>query len=193
VKLDNEPASVAGPARTPAGAARYVHSGGVFQILLYTPSWVFGLLAVLCLFGLMQVRTRRVAVWLALLLPAAMLALSLTGVLLYMSARLPALAAWTAGLGAASALCLKAMNPQGARYDAQTRGLIVSGSWLPLLAILGIFSVRYAMGVARAMDLEFVHDRDVQLALSLLLGAFSGFFLARGILFWRAYAARPAA
>ena len=40
------------------------------------------------------------------------------------------------------------------------------------------------------MDLAVVRDRNVQLAVSLLLGSFSGFFLARGIVFWRTYAKR---
>jgi hypothetical protein len=192
VSLDNEPATVARhPGVASKAGARSPH-GGVLQILLYTPRWVFALLAGLCVFGLMQVRTRRVSLWLAALLPAAMPVLSLSGVLQYVGVWPPALMAWLLGLAAASMLGLKAMDPQGARYDAESRKLVVAGSWIPLLVILGIFSVRYAMGVARGMDLELVRDRNVQLAASLLLGAFSGFFLARGILYWRAHSARPA-
>ena len=168
----------------------YTHSSSFFQILLHTPSWVLALLVGLCVLGLMQARTRRVAVWLALLLPAAMPILSLSGVVLYMGMWLPALAVWVLGLSAVSILCLKSMNPETVRYDAESRKLIIAGSWIPLLVILGIFFVRYAMGVARAMEFEIVRDRNVQLAVSFLLGAFSGFFLARGLLFWRTYAAR---
>ena len=60
------------------------------------------MLAALCVFGLLQTRTRRVAMWLALLLPAAMLILSLSGILQYVGLWLPALAAWVLGIGAAS-------------------------------------------------------------------------------------------
>lgn len=190
VRLDNEPATVARhPGAAPKASAPYTH-GGFLQILLYTPPWVFALLAGLCVFGLMQVRTRRVSLWLAAILPAAMPVLSLTGVLQYVGVWLPALALWVLGLGAATMLGLRAMNPESARYDAESGKLIVAGSWVPLLVILGIFSVRYAMGVARGMDLEIVRDRNVQLAASLVLGAFSGFFLARGLLFWRAHSVR---
>lgn len=42
----------------------------------------------------------------------------------------------------------------------------MAGSWILLLVILGIFSVRYAIGVASAMELEVVRDRNVQLAVS---------------------------
>ncbi len=193
VRLDNEPASVArqAGATSPVSAAS-MHSSSVIQILLYTPRWVFGLLAGLCVFGVMQARTRRVAVWLALLLPAAMPVLSLSGVLLYVGAWLPALAAWAVALSAVAMIGLKGMNPATARYDTESRKLIVAGSWIPLLVILGIFFVRYAMGVARGMELDIVRDRNAQLAASLLLGAFSGFFVARGLLVWRTYTARAA-
>ena len=192
VKRDNEPSTIArhpeAPARADAGV-RFAH-GGFFQVLLYTPPWVFALLAGLCVFGLMQARARHVSVWLALLLPAAMPVLSLSGVLLYVGAWPPALAAWTLGLGAFCILCLRSMDSRTVRYDAASQKLAVSGSWIPLLVILGIFSIRYAMGVARAMDLEIVRDRNIQLAASFLLGAFSGFFLARGLMFWRASSTR---
>ena len=98
------------------------------------------------------------------------------------------LTAWAVGLGAVAMLCAKVMSPHTARYDAERRRLVITGSWLPLIVILAIFSVRYAMGVAKGMDLAFVRDRNVQLAVSLLLGTFSGFFLARGFVFWRTYA-----
>lgn len=173
-----------------------MHSSGFFQnffqILLHTPSWVFALLAGLIVFGTMQARTRRVAVWVAFLLPAAMPVLSLSGVLQYVGVWWPALAVWLLGLGAVSALGLTTMNQRSARYDAESGKLIVAGSWVPLLVILGIFCVRYAMGVARGMDLEIAREPVVQLAVSLLLGAFSGYFLARGFLFWRINASRDA-
>ena len=194
VRLDNEPATVVRQAgETPPAGVQFTHSVGFFQILLYTPTWVFALLAGLCVFGLMQARTRRVAVWLALLLPAAMPLLSLSGVLQYVGLSLPALVAWAFGLGASSMLCLKIMNPETARYDAESRKLIVVGSWIPMLVILAIFFVRYAMAVGLAMELEIARDRYVQLAVSLLLGAFSGFFLARGLLFWRTQSTARAA
>lgn len=191
VKLDNEPRVVASqPGQAAKGAIRAPSNNVLLEILLYTPPWVFALLAGLAVFGLMQVRTRAVPVWLALVLPAGLMALSISGVLQYVGMWWPALTTWAVGLGAVAMLYAKVMNPQTARYDAERRRLVIAGSWLPLLVILAIFSVRYALGVARGMDLAVVRDRNVQLAVSLLLGSFSGFFLARGIVFWRTYAKR---
>jgi nucleotide-binding universal stress UspA family protein len=82
-----------------------------------------------------------------------------------------------------------ALIPETARYDVGSGKLLVVGSWIAMLVILGIFFVRYAMGVGLAMQLEIVRDHNVQLAVSLVLGAFSGFFLARGLVFWRIYGA----
>lgn len=186
VKVDNEPAMVERqPGAVSGPGARIVHSTGFFQILLYTPTWVFVLLASLIVFGLMQARTRRVAVWLTLLLPAAMPILSLSGVLQYVGVSILVLSAWALGLCAAAMLCLHGMNPTTARYDSQSRKLIVAGSWAPLLVILAIFFVRYAIAVSFAMQFEIVRDPIAQLTVSLVLGAFSGFFVARGMAFWR--------
>ena len=119
--------------------------------------------------------------------------LSLTGIVLYVGLSLPALAAWLLGAGAIAALCSKAMGAQAATYDADSGKLIVAGSWVPMLVIVGIFLVRYTLGVATAMQFPAMRDPNVQLAISLLLGAFSGFFLARGLLFWRVQSAVRAA
>lgn len=196
VSQDNEPSVVTTHPGAGASVGEEVSIGDLpsnmlFEILIHTPPWVFALLVGLAAFGLMQVRTRPVPTWLALLLPAGMMALSLSSVLLYVGLWAPALAAWAVGLGAVAALYGRAINPETARYDEQSRKLVIAGSWLPLLVILAIFVVRYAMGVADGMGLEIFRDRYVQSAVSLLLGGFSGFFLARGITFWRAFAARP--
>lgn len=179
--------SAAAAQTEPAGTGAPAHGGPTFlQIVMHTPPWVFALLAGLIVFGLMQVRTRGVPMWLALLLPAAMLVLSLSGVVQYVGPSPAALAAWAAGVAAGTALSLKAIGRNVATYDAAKGRLTVAGSWVPLLVILGIFLVRYAMGVGRAMNFEAARDTTILLAVSVLLGAFSGYFLARGILFWRA-------
>ncbi len=188
VALNNEPAAVAGqPVGAPLAVASYVPSSAFVEIVRHTPIWVFVLLAGLIVFGLIQARTRHVAVWLALLLPAAMPLLSLSGVLEYVGLWWPALVAWLLGVGASALLCLKTIKPSAARYDSGAGKLLVAGSWIPLLVILGIFVVRYAMAVGLGMGLAVAQDGTVQLAVSLLLGGFSGFFLARGVFFWRVH------
>ena len=179
---DNEPANVSTQDR-PNYATQ---SGGLYDILLYTPRWVFYLLAGLCALGLFQTRTRRVPVLVSLILPAAMLLLSLSGVVRYAGLQLPALGFWLAGLAASTALCLKLIGSDAARHDAVTRRLIIQGSWIPLLVILGIFFTRYFLGVASAMQSSVMQTWYFPAVVSLVLGAWSGYFSARGIVFWRA-------
>ncbi|MCE9687963.1 alpha/beta hydrolase [Shewanella sp. AS16] len=186
VRLDNEPVSVMQHANVLRHSqATFSHDSSLSQILLYTPRWVFALLAILCVFGWMQTRTRRVSVALALFLPAAMLVLSLTGVLRYFGWHWPALACWLLGMSLLAALCLKWMGAGIASYEAGSRSLLINGSWMPMLVILAIFITRYAVGVANAMSLEIAQAGYFPWGVSLLLGAWSGFFLARGAIFWR--------
>jgi len=188
IRPDNEPVTVTRLAdETPRTSG--IPGNRLLQILYFTPLWVFALLAGLTMFGLMQARTRRVPVGVALLLPAAMLVLSLSGVLQYVGLSWPPLSAWLLGVGATSALGFRSMRSEAVSYDANSRRLTIAGSWIPLLVILGIFWVRYAVGAARAMELEVVRSPVAQLSISLALGALSGFFAARGLLFWRTFAA----
>jgi len=120
-----------------------------------------------------------------------MLVLSLSGVVQYVGLWLPALLAWASGV--AASVWLLSRGPAGARYEPESGKLIVAGSWIPLLVIIGIFCIRYAMGVARAMELEILRDHSTQLVVSFVLGALSGYFLSRGVLIWRLHTARGAA
>lgn len=167
-------------------AKQYSKSTTLSEIIIYTPYWVFGLLAVLVVFGVMQARTRQVRIQIALILPVAMLMLSLTGVLRYVGLQLPALLCWLVGIAVVAALSIKLIGKNIAYFDSVSRKLIIQGSWLPLFIILGIFITRYALGVATAMEFSIIHERYFPLLISLVLGAWSGFFLARGIIFWRA-------
>ncbi len=166
-------------------AKEYKRSASILDILMYTPRWVFGLLAMLVMFGLMQARTRAVKIQVALIIPVVMLVLSLTGVLHYLGWQLPVLTCWLAGIILSTWLCLKLIGKNSARFNVENRKLIIQGSWLPLIVILGIFITRYALGVVTAMQLSIVHATYFPFVVSLILGAWSGFFLARGLAFWQ--------
>ena len=44
-----------------------------------------------------------------------------------------------------------------------------------------IFSIRYALGMSIGMNLNFVHEVYFAPAMSFVLGALSGYFIAQGI------------
>jgi hypothetical protein len=59
--------------------------------------------------------------------------------------------------------------------------LHLPGSWMPLVVILLIFSLRYAAGVAQGLHPEWRDLPAVQAALALWFGAWSGLFLGRAL------------
>lgn len=189
VRANDEPGQVALVARSPT-AALDIPRNAALQILRFTPNWVFALLAGLIALGVLQSRTRHVRVWQALLLPTVMLLFSLSGVVLSRGLSWPAISTWAAGLLIAAALGFRFMRSDLATYDADRGRLAVAGSWIPLFAILGIFLVRYAMGVLSARHAAVLALPTVQLSISFALGAMSGIFVARGLRFFRAIQVR---
>ncbi|WP_248752182.1 DUF6622 family protein [Pseudomonas sp. MWU15-20650] len=152
----------------------------MLDIITHTPHWVFALLIVLCLFGALQTRTRRVRPAITLLLPVGMLILSMAGVLQYTSHWRAGLAYWMLGLAISATTLSRLMSPHFVSLDTHDNRLTVQGSWLPLLVILGIFVTRYALGVAHAMHVPALGVWAVQMAVSGTLGVWSGYFAWRG-------------
>jgi hypothetical protein len=152
--------------------------------ITHTPYWVFALLIGLCLFGVLQTRTRRVRPALALLLPVGMLVLSLAGVLQYTSLWLAGLASWMLGVAVSATLLSRLMSPSFVTLAPDGR-LRVLGSWVPLLVILGIFLTRYTLGVAHAMHAPMLEQWPVQMVVAGVLGTWSGYFALRGRVCWQ--------
>lgn len=149
-----------------------------------TPVWVWGLLAGLVALGLSQARARQAGVWRVSLLPAAMLLMSLLGVVgdFGRSGLMgPALAAW--GLGAGSVLlALRNLAPaRGSWYDAGSHRFHLPGSWLPMQLILAIFSLKYAVGIELALRPQASQSAAFALPVCLAYGALSALFAARAL------------
>ena len=155
------------------------------EILTHTPTWVFVLLAVLLALGIQQLFPRRVSLTRATVMPLAMTALSVSGVVSAFGAASAALVVWALGTVVAAALSLRRPLPSSTRYDAATRSFLVAGSAVPMAMILGIFSTKYAVGVGLALHPELALNAGFALAIGTLYGAFSGLFAARVLALWR--------
>ena len=70
--------------------------------------------------------------------------------------------------------------------------LLTLGVFVPLLLIVGIFMVKYVVGVELAMAPRLAHDAQYALVVATLYGAFTGVFVGRAARLWR-LALRPAA
>lgn len=152
----------------------------IMSILQQVPRGVWFLLAGLIALGVSMSFTRRRSLRTAVLIPLAMIMLSFYGVVSVFS-QPAALAAWLTGvvlaLGVAAALGLW----RDVRWSQQERCLIVPGSWIPLVMIMGLFITKFGVNAMLATHHELGADPMFASLAGFAYGAFSGMFLARGV------------
>lgn len=169
------------------------HPEAIGPILRNTPAWVWGLLAGLLALGISQLRDRTASLARVSILPLAMTLFSLWGTWSALG-RSPHLAgagmAWL--VAAAVAFALLAPGRSAARFDPVRRSFHLPGSIVPLLLIVGIFLVKYGVGVELSMAPQLIQDAQYALTVAALYGAFTGLFVGRASRLWR-LALRPTA
>ncbi len=156
----------------------------LLTIVQSTPTWVWMLLAALMWLGASQCIARSVSLRRVLLVPIAMAVFSAWGMASAFGSASQLTGILTAWLGTACAAAALAwwwlrMPPTGARYDAASQRFHLPGSAWPLLLIVGIFLVKYIVGVELALQPALAQDNHVALQVALLYGAFNGAFAAR--------------
>ena len=156
----------------------------LYQILLHTPSWVWLLLAVLLWRGYAMTRPQRVTQSRLALLPLLFAALSLGGVISSFGPQAGALLCWAGGLALSSYETQRRGAPKGTVYLAQERSYELPGSWVPLLLIALIFTVKYSVGVQLALHGQLRQTELFVLAVSAIYGSLSGVFLGRALRLW---------
>lgn len=155
------------------------------QILMHTPLWVFGLLALLILLGVRQIGTRVTSVRAALLRPSLMVALSAAGMAGTFGLQGPAPLLWLAGLTLSLLWAHRLIAlPAASGYQPESGTLTVPGSWLPLLLILALFATKYTVGVMLATHAHEVSEPRFASIVGLAYGLMSGIFANRA---WRTW------
>jgi len=149
------------------------------QILARTPAWVYVLFVALVALGLWQVRTRTLSLARLLLLPAAMIAFALYGLLSLFGDKAQALAPWLVALIATTLALMIAQYPRGVTLAGGS--FTVPGSWIPFAVIMTIFFLRYAVTVAVQMQPELRGSTLLEIAAGLVYGMSSGFFTGRAL------------
>ena len=169
------------------------HPEAIATILRSTPAWVWGLLGGLLALGATQLRDRTASLARVSMLPLGMTVFSAWGTVsaLGTSGSLAeVVAAWFGA--AAAAFALVAPGRANARFDPVQRTYAMPGSVVPMLLIVGIFLVKYFVGVELAMAPRLVQDTQYALTVAGLYGAFTGIFVGRAARLWR-LALAPAA
>lgn len=151
------------------------------NIIHNTPMWVWALLAVLVALGYSQTRSRTVGLRRVVIMPVAMILLSLYGTVSAFSLSSGVLSAWFAACALLASMVMLRPNPTGTAYDSVRRQFAVPGSWLPFSVILGIFCTKYAVGVSLAMQPADARDALFATLVAMLYGLFSGFFAGRAL------------
>ncbi len=155
-----------------------------FLVLQHVPNWVWILFAALIAIGISQSVTRRRTLRRATLIPIIMIMLSLYGVM-SVFAHATALAAWAVGVAAALALSPMLGAWKNIRWSEPEQRLIVPGSWLPMMLMLGLFFIKFGVNVTLAMHHELVNDISFAMTVSFAYGLFSGTFFGRGVAMWK--------
>jgi non-heme chloroperoxidase len=156
------------------------------QIIERTPSWVFVLFFVLVGLGYVQSRNRTVRRGSVAIIPLAMIALSLYGVLSAFGVAPAGLVFWLLGVGIAVWLGLNLPSPRGLSFSSESRSFFVPGSWIPLGLMMAIFFTKYAVNVIQARHLPIATGLIFIGAASLCYGILSGAFLVRALVIRRA-------
>lgn len=157
------------------------------QILTHTPAYVWAILAFLLWRGVVEMRTHEIAARRMLVLPLAMLALSLHDMATRFGAGAAMVTVWVAGVTVAALLAWRFGRVRVSPGSTPDR-VRARGSRVPLVVMMAIFAVKYATGVALALQPQLAQQTAIVLAVGLVYGLFNGLFLgrlARDMAAWR--------
>ncbi len=149
------------------------------QIVSSTPFWVWGLLVALIWFGSSQLKWRVASRARVVRIALLMTALSLYGAVSAVGASILMLTCWLAAAGAVGYGMLRVPLASGTRYLGESRTFELPGSCSPLALMLGVFLVKYLVGVLIAIQAPIIRTALFDTTLGLLYGGFSGAFLGR--------------
>ncbi|CAJ0789561.1 hypothetical protein LMG7141_02244 [Ralstonia condita] len=150
------------------------------SIVSHTPAWVFVVFAGLIALGLRQTRPRIVSRRRLIVLPLLIAAYSFYGVALASHGSALALAVWLAAVCAAF-LLTRVSPPRGAESQAADT-VRIPGSWVPMVAIVGLFGARYAYNVMLAIHPDIMQSGGFMVLFSALFGFLGGLLISRSVL-----------
>lgn len=147
------------------------------HIFSHTPLYVWAILGFLVYRGVLASRAREVTLRKLCIIPLVMLALSLSGVQGSFGLAGVAPFAWAAGALAGVALAWSLTDARVIVALPGRGGVRLAGSWLPLILMLSIFCMKYAVAVTLAIAPAYAHATGFVVPVCLAYGGFSGIFL----------------
>ncbi|TWX45093.1 DUF6622 family protein [Colwellia hornerae] len=156
------------------------------ELISHTPKWVFAVFFTLLVLGFIQSKERVVKVKTIFILPIAMIIFSFFGVYSVFGLSYLTMSLWIMGLVTTLFIGLKLAYPNLIIFSGQSNKLTIPGSWVPLFLMMAIFFTKYFVGFAVARGLPVVSEHIFVVLLCLLYGAFSGIFLSRSFVMFKA-------
>lgn len=150
-------------------------------MLAHVPTWVYGLFALLLALGLLFTRARAVHPVVPTLMAMGFGCYSLYGVISSFGASPATVASWATGMAVSAFLVRPHFGPRELSLVPGSPKILVPGSWLPLALMMGIFAVKFFVGVVRGARLPVGTEVWFAPAVCLTLGLLSGGFTARGL------------
>ena len=150
----------------------------ISEILSHTPVYVWAILAFLLLRGVLALRERDITVTRMTIIPAVMLVLALQSIGSRFGVDSPAMAAWLLAT-AAMALQRRRFGASRVKAGAEPGSLRMGGSWTPLLLMLTIFAIKYAMAIVLAVQPQLARGLVFSMTACGLLGLCNGYFLGQ--------------
>jgi hypothetical protein len=148
-------------------------------MISHIPVWVFFILFGLMALGYRLSRTRLVKPGTVALIAFAMLVYSLYGVTSSFGVDALPLAAWGIGIACAIWVGSQAMGSRGLSREGER--VRVAGSWWPMVLVMAIFALKFALGVARGVGSPVVEAAWCVGAASAISGLISGAFAAQAL------------
>ncbi len=161
------------------GVARPQGQPMIALILSNTPLWVWGLLAALVALGLSQTRARSATLARVTLMPLGLVAFSVVGLASDFGASPALIGTWLAAAVLAALLVQRSALGPDVRYDTATRRFQLPGSWVPLILIMAIFLIKYAVGVSLGLAPALRVNTEFAATVAALSGLSSGLFAGR--------------
>ena len=152
----------------------------VSQVIRHTPPYVWAILAALVALGLLQWRDHTLTRARLALAPIGLGAYSLWGTTMAFGVRPIVVAAWLAGMALAIGANRWLRWPRDVRPTADGRFALRASPW-PLIAMLSVFSLRYAVAVTLIFHRDWAAHAGFALPMALVYGVLSGLFAARAL------------
>ncbi len=149
------------------------------EILKHTPTYVWGILAALIAFGVMQMRVQVVGRTRVLVVPVLLGAYSLASALATFGTQAGVVVAWAAGVGALLVAARWVRWPSKVDFLADRNAFAIQGSVVPLVVLLAVFVARYVATVTLILNPQWRGLVETGLVGGLVYGLLAGVFALR--------------